>query len=51
MFEFIFAFIVLGVNWPALLLITIWLCIANKGAEAIFTQECLKKNGKIFKVI
>ena len=47
-------FIVLSallIIWPILLLITIWLHFANKGAGAFFTQERPGKNGKIFKVI
>lgn len=36
---------------PILLVIYIWLTIANKGAGAIFYQERPGKNGKIFKVI
>lgn len=39
------------VIWPILLLITIWLHFANKGAGAFFLQERPGKNGKIFKVI
>ena len=37
--------------WPILLLITIWLHFANKGAGAFFTQDRPGKDGKIFKVI
>lgn len=37
--------------WPILLVITIWLHFANKGAGAFFMQERPGKNGKIFKVI
>ena len=44
-------FIVLLIIWPILLLITIWLHFANKGAGAFFTQERPGKDGKIFKVI
>lgn len=36
---------------PLLLIITIWLHFANKGAGAFFFQERPGKNGKIFKVI
>lgn len=36
---------------PILLVITIWLHFANKGAGAFFLQERPGKNGKIFKVI
>ena len=37
--------------WPFLLIITIWLHFANKGAGAFFFQERPGKNGRIFKVI
>ncbi|MGL5980482.1 MAG: sugar transferase [Phocaeicola sp.] len=37
--------------WPILLLVTLWLTIANKGAGAFFTQERPGKGGKIFRVI
>lgn len=37
--------------WPILLVIYIWLTIANKGAGAIFFQERPGKDEKIFKVI
>ncbi len=36
---------------PILLVVTIWLHFANKGAGAFFTQDRPGKNGKIFKVI
>ena len=49
--DFILVFIVLVVIWPILLLITIWLHFANKGAGAFFTQERPGKDGKIFRVI
>ena len=49
--DFILVFIVLAVIWPILLLITIWLHFANKGAGAFFTQERPGKDGKIFRVI
>lgn len=49
--DFTIVFCVLLVIWPLLLLITIWLHFANKGAGAFFTQERPGKNGKIFKVI
>lgn len=42
---------VLLVIWPILLVITIWLHFANKGAGAFFFQERPGKDGKIFKVI
>lgn len=49
--DFILVFIVLVVIWPILLLITIGLYFANKGAGVFFTQERPGKNGKIFRVI
>ena len=49
--DFTIVFIALSIIWPILLLITIWLHFANKGAGAFFTQERPGKNGKIFKVI
>lgn len=49
--DFILVFIVLVIIWPILLLITIWLHLANKGAGAFFTQERPGKNGKFFRVI
>lgn len=51
MIDFTIVFMVLLIIWPILLLITIWLHFANKGAGAFFTQERPGKNGKIFKVI
>ena len=44
-------FAVLLIIWPFLLIVFVWLTIANKGAGAIFTQERPGKDGKIFKVI
>lgn len=49
--DFILVLCVLLVIWPILLIITVWLHFANKGAGAFFTQERPGKNGKIFKVI
>ena len=49
--DFIIALYILFFLWPILLLITIWLHFANKGAGVFFTQERPGKNGKIFKVI
>ena len=49
--DFLVVFVVLLVIWPLLVVITIWLSIANKGAGAFFTQERPGLNGKIFKVI
>lgn len=49
--DFILVLGVLAVIWPILLIITVWLHFANKGAGAFFFQERPGKNGKIFKVI
>lgn len=49
--DFTIVFVVLLIIWPILLIITLWLHFANKGAGAFFTQERPGKNGKIFKVI
>ena len=49
--DFCIVFTVLLIIWPVLLVITIWLHFANKGAGAFFFQERPGKNGKIFKVI
>ena len=49
--DFIIVFSALLVIWPILLIITIWLLFANKGAGAFFYQERPGMNAKIFKVI
>lgn len=49
--DFVIVFCVLAVIWSILLLVTLWLHFANKGAGAFFTQERPGRNGKIFKVI
>lgn len=49
--DFILVLCILLVIWPILLIITVWLHFANKGAGAFFTQDRPGKNGKIFKVI
>lgn len=49
--DFIIVFCVLVVIWPILLIITLWLHFANKGAGAFFAQERPGKGGKVFKVI
>ena len=50
-FDFWIALIGLICISPILLIITIWLHFANKGAGAFFFQERPGKNAKIFKVI
>lgn len=49
--DFTIALLALLVIWPVLLVIYIWLTIANKGGGAFFFQERPGKDGKIFKVI
>lgn len=49
--DFSISFVVLIVISPLLLVLTIWLHFANKGAGAFFFQERPGKNAKIFKVI
>lgn len=49
--DFIIVFCVLLFIWPILLLITIFLYFANKGAGVFFTQARPGKDSRIFKVI
>lgn len=49
--DFWIALMVLICISPLLIVITIWLHYANKGAGALFTQERPGKDAKIFKVI
>ncbi len=49
--DFAIAFVALLIIWPFLLIITVWLHFANKGAGAFFFQERPGKGEKIFKVI
>lgn len=49
--DFTIVLVALLIIWPVLLVITIWLHFANKGAGAFFFQERPGKDGKIFKVI
>ena len=48
--DFCIALVALLVIWPILLVIYIWLTIANKGAGAFFLQERPGLHGKIFKI-
>lgn len=50
-FDFWISLIVLIIISPILLIVTIWLHFANKGAGAFFFQERPGKDAKIFKVI
>ena len=49
--DFIIALCALLVIWPILLVITVWLHFANKGAGAFFLQERPGKDGRLFQVI
>lgn len=49
--DFILVLCVLLIIWPIMLIITVWLHFANKGAGVFFYQDRPGKNGKIFKVI
>ena len=49
--DFIVVFGVLVIILPILLIMTLWLHFANRGAGAFFTQERPGQYGKIFKVI
>lgn len=40
--DFTIALLALLIIWPILLVIYIWLTIANKGADALFYQEVLE---------
>lgn len=50
-FDFWISLIALICISPILLVVTIWLRFANKGAGAFFFQERPGKNGKIFRVV
>lgn len=49
--DFIIALLALILVSPILIVVTIWLHFANKGAGAFFTQERPGKDAKIFKVV
>ena len=49
--DFTIALVALLVIWPILLVVYIWLTIANKGAGALFYQERPGKDEKIFRVM
>lgn len=49
--DFIIALVALLCLSPLLLVVTVWLHFANKGAGAFFLQERPGKDGKIFKII
>ena len=49
--DFWIALIVLVILSPVLLVVTVWLHFANKGAGAFFLQERPGKDGRIFRII
>lgn len=49
--DFTLSLLALLLIWPILLVVYIWLTIANKGAGAIFYQERPGKDEKIFRVM
>ncbi len=49
--DFLIALVALVCLSPLLLIVTLWLHFANKGAGAFFFQERPGKDGKIFKVV
>ena len=49
--DFLIALIAIILLSPILLIVTIWLHFANKGAGAFFTQERPGKDAKIFRVV
>ena len=51
LFDFCISLVALIIISPILLVVTIWLHFANKGAGAFFLQERPGRNSKIFKVI
>ena len=51
LFDFFISLVVLLCLSPLVLIITIWLHFANKGAGVFFCQSRPGKNGKIFKII
>ncbi len=49
--DFCIVFCALLIIWPFLLIVSIWLYFANKGAGVFFTQERPGKNAKIYRVV
>ena len=50
-FDFLISLIALIIISPILLVVTVWLHFANKGAGAFFFQERPGKDGRIFRII
>ena len=51
LFDFCISLVAIIVLSPILIVVTVWLHFANKGAGALFTQERPGKDAKIFRVI
>ena len=51
LFDFCISLVAIIVLSPILVIVTVWLHFANKGAGAFFTQERPGKDAKIFRVI
>ena len=51
LFDFCISLVAIIVLSPILIVVTVWLHFANKGAGAFFTQERPGKDAKIFRVI
>ena len=49
--DFWIAFIALVCISPLLIVVTLWLHVANKGAGAFFLQERPGKDGRIFRIL
>lgn len=49
--DIIFSFLIISILSPLLIVVTIWLYFANKGAGAFFTPIRPGKDGKLFKVL
>lgn len=50
-FDFVVSFVAVVLLFPFLIIVWVWLTIANKGAGALFFQERPGKNEKIFKIV
>ena len=48
--DFIFSLLILIVICPLLIIVSVWLHFANKGAGAFFTQDRPGKDGRVFKL-
>ncbi|MDE6692246.1 MAG: sugar transferase [Muribaculaceae bacterium] len=50
-FDLAFSIVALVILSPLLLIVTIWLMVANKGGGAFFTQTRPGRDGKLFKIL